>query len=136
MRKAFVIILIVSCGLFWAGSAFCAPNMQDGLWEITTKSEMKGMPAGMMKPMTHTMCLTQKDSVPEKPRKTDCKMTHSINGNTVTWSVTCPDSVSNGRITYAGASFDGTMETTMNHGGEKMQMKNSMKGKRIGPCKK
>ncbi len=135
MKRALAIILVVACSMFLGGTAFCGPNMQDGLWEITTKSEMKGMPAGMMKPMTHTTCLTQKNSVPEQPRKTDCKMSHTNEGNTVSWTMTCPDSISKGRITYAGTTFEGTMETTMNHDGEKMQVKNSMKGKRIGPCK-
>jgi hypothetical protein len=94
------------------------------------------MPAGMMKPMTHISCLTQKDAVPEKPAKSDCKMTDMKSvGNTVTWAVTCPDAVSKGKVTYAGSTFDGTMETTVNQGGKKMQMKSKMKGKMIGPCK-
>jgi len=65
---------------------------------------------------------------PEKPAKSDCKMTDMKSvGNTVTWAVTCPDAVSKGKVTYAGSTFDGTMETTVNQGGKKMQMKSKMK---------
>jgi len=134
--KKILTAALVMLTIVWTTVAFADPNMQDGLWEITTVVEMKGMPAGMMKPMTHTTCLTQKDSVPEKPAKSDCKISDmNSSGNTVAWTMTCPDSISRGKITYSGATFEGTTETTMNHGGDKMQIRNRMKGKRIGACK-
>jgi hypothetical protein len=137
MKKIVGVVLVIVCSTFWGTVALSAPNIQDGMWEITSAVEMNGMPSGMMKPMTHTTCLNQKDSVPDKPVKSDCKMTDmKSEGNTVSWTVTCPDSVSKGKITYAVSTFDGTMETTMNHGGKPMQMKSKMKGKRIGPCTK
>ncbi|HMK55571.1 MAG TPA: DUF3617 domain-containing protein [Dissulfurispiraceae bacterium] len=136
MRTIIWVVLVVAITALTVPVAFAAPNMQDGLWEITTTVEMKGMPSGMMKPMTHTSCLTHKDSVPEKPAKSDCKMSDmNSSGNTVTWTMTCPDSVSKGNITYSGSTFEGTTDTTVNHGGQKMQVRNKMKGKRIGPCK-
>jgi len=137
MKKIVGIALVFAYSIFWGTVAFSAPNIQDGMWEITSTVEMNGMQPGMMKPMTHTTCLTQKDSVPNKPAKSDCRMTDmKSEGNTVSWTVTCSDSVSKGKVTYAGSTFDGTMETTMNHGGKTMQMKNKMNGKRIGPCTK
>lgn len=136
MSKVLPGVLVLVCCMLFAATAFGAPNMQDGLWEITTTMEMKGMPAEMMKPMTHTTCLTQKDSFPEKPQKSDCKMTSSNpQSDTVSWTVTCPNSVSKGRITYSGTTFEGTTETTAAQDGQKMHMKSRMKGKRIGPCK-
>src|SRR5512135_2093179 len=94
MKKFLVFVSVLACSILWGTAAFCAPNLQDGLWEITTSTEMKGMPAGMMKPMTRTTCLTQKDSVPERPVKSECKMSDmKSTGNTVTWTVTCPDAV-------------------------------------------
>ncbi|HMK59833.1 MAG TPA: DUF3617 family protein [Dissulfurispiraceae bacterium] len=132
VRIMFAVVSIV----LYAQAAFGAPNMQDGLWEVTTTVEMKGMPAGMMKPMTHTTCITRKDSVPAKPPKSDCKMSDmNSSGNTVSWTITCPESISKSTITYAGTTFEGTTETSGNRGGEKMHMKSRMKGKRIGPCK-
>jgi hypothetical protein len=112
-------------------------NMQEGQWEITTSLEMAGMPPGMMKPQTFTTCLSQKDSVPKGGEQTDCTVRDSkIEGNTVTWAVVCKDSTGKGRVTYAGNSFDGVMETTMKEGGKDMTAKMTMKGKHLGPCPK
>ena len=134
MRNASAIIFAVVFSLLLVGTAICAPNMQDGLWEITTTIDMKGLPPAAMKPMTHTTCLTQKNAVPDKPQKPECKMTHNFEGNTVTWTMTCPDTSGRGRITYSGTTFDGYMESTTTRGGEKGQMRSTMKGRRIGPC--
>ena len=136
MTKAFGIILVVVCSLLWAGTAFCAPNIQDGLWEITTMVDSRGMPSDMkMKPMTHTSCITQKNAVPEQPKKNDCKTDHSFDGNTVTWTTTCPNMTGKGKITYAGSTFDGSMESTVSTERGPMTSVMKMKGKRLGPCK-
>jgi hypothetical protein len=114
-----------------------AINMQDGLWEITTTVEMAGVPAGMIKPQTFTTCLNKTDYVPKAKAETDCTMKDvKTEGNTVSWTVVCKDSTSKGRITYAGATYDGTTETTMKQDGKDMTVKTNMKGKHIGPCTK
>jgi hypothetical protein len=48
----------------------------------------------------------------------------------------CKDSSGKGRVTYAGDTFDGVIETTMKEGGETMNARMTMKGKHIGPCTK
>ncbi len=110
-------------------------NMQEGKWEITTTFEMPGMPAGAMKPQTFNACLSPKDYVPADKEQKDCTMRDvKVEGNTVTWSVVCKDSSGKGRVTYAGTTFDGVIETTMKEGGKEMSAKMSMRGKHIGPC--
>lgn len=110
-------------------------NMQEGKWEITTTFEMPGMPAGAMKPQTFTTCMSQKDYVPADKEQKDCTMRDvKVDGNTVTWSVVCKDSAGKGRVTYAGSTFDGVVETTMKEGGKELTAKMSMKGRHIGPC--
>lgn len=37
-----------------------APNMKEGLWEITVRTEMQGLPGGMP-PQTVQQCITQKE---------------------------------------------------------------------------
>ncbi len=108
-------------------------NMQEGQWEITTTMELPGMP----KPhtMTTMTCLTQKDPVAKIDEKNNCKMENLTTvGNTVTWKIVCPEATSRGSITYAGASYDGIMETNMKMEGKDMTSKMTMKGKYIGPC--
>jgi len=112
-----------------------AVNMQEGKWEITTTFDMEGMPAGMMKPQTFTTCLSQKDYVPKDKEQKDCTMQDvKVDGNTVSWSVVCKDSSGKGRVTYAGSTFDGVIETVMKERGKEMNAKMTMKGKHIGPC--
>ena len=112
-------------------------NMQEGKWEITNTMEMKGIPAGMMKPHTMTTCLTQKDYVPKDTQQkgNDCVMKDvKVEGNTVNWEMQCKNSSGKGNVTYAGTTFDGVMETMMKEGGKEMNAKMTMKGKYLGPC--
>jgi hypothetical protein len=112
-------------------------NMEEGQWEITTSFEIPGMPAGMAKPDTATVCLSKKDYVPKQPEQTDCSMQDTkVDGNTVSWSVVCKDSTAKGRVTYAGSTFDGVIETTAKEGGKDQAARMTMKGKRLGPCPK
>lgn len=115
-------------------------NLQDGQWEITMSVEMPdmpGMPKGAMKPQTITTCLSKGDYVPKaaNPSQPDCKVTEQkVEGNTVSWAIQCKDQTSKGKVTYAGDTYDGTMESTMKIEGKEMTTKMVMKGKRIGPC--
>jgi hypothetical protein len=115
-----------------------APNIQEGQWEIITSFEMPGMPAGMAKPQAITTCLSRKDYVPQdKKQQTDCTMQDTkVDGNTVTWSVVCKDSTARGRVTYAGSTYDGVIDTTMEQDGKEMTSRMTMKGKYLGPCPK
>jgi hypothetical protein len=120
--------------LFSAQLSFAAPNMEDGLWEITTTVDMPGMPS---KSFTNTTCLTKEKAVPQTS-ESGCTITDmKTQGNTVTWTVVCREgmSTSKGKVTYAGTTMDGVIETMVKTGGQTMTMKSTMKGKRIGPCK-
>jgi hypothetical protein len=111
--------------LFFATFSFAAPNMEDGLWEITSTMEMPGMPA---KSFTHSSCLTKEKAVPQTSQS-DCTIKDVKNlGNTITWTVVCREGATMSK------GMDGVIETTVkSNGGKTMTMK--MKGKRIGPCK-
>lgn len=114
-----------------------AMDMNEGMWEITTKMEVPGMPM-QMPAVKHTQCLTGKDNVPhdKDPNRKDCKIKNTdVKGDTVTWEVHC---VSNGKpvksigkITYKGDTFDGEMKMEM----DGMNMTQKMSGRRTGNCK-
>jgi hypothetical protein len=134
-RMPGIIFIFVYC-MLWPAMAFAAPDIQDGLWEITATVEMPGMPEGMMQPTKHTACLTRNNAVPDLPAMPDCKVTDMKDqGNTVLWAVTCPNAVSKGSVTYSGTTFNGVTETTVVQGGENMQVNSKIDGRRIGPCK-
>ncbi|MEJ2201704.1 MAG: DUF3617 family protein [Desulfuromonadaceae bacterium] len=124
-------------GLVFAGPVLAGGvDMREGLWEITTTTEMAGMPF-QIPPMTFTQCITQQDLVPQEQKSdNECTMSHSqISGNQVSWTFVCKgeggSSRGEGTITYHGDRFDGKSNIAMEGG---MQMVNKMQGKHIGPC--
>jgi hypothetical protein len=128
------LILFAFISISFAASGL---NMQEGLWEITTKTQMPGMD---MPPMTHTQCLTKKDFVPQGSKQPgqECNITNvKVIGNTVTWSIDCESQggkmKGTGKTTYSGNSFKGTM--TMSMPQVNMNITSQICGRRIGDCK-
>ncbi len=141
MRFTITMAASIVLSFFLAGLAFAEPNMQEGMWEISMKTEMPGMKMDMP-PMKFSQCLTKKDLVPQKKEKNeDCKMIDTrIDGNTVTWVMQCrmKDGTmdSTGKITYKGNGFDGVMKAVMNTKDTgKMEITQHMSGRRVGDCK-
>ncbi len=135
LKKLFIasIILLSAGSVSFAGSAL---NMQEGLWEITTKTQMPGMD---MPPMKHTQCLTKKDFVPQGSQQPgqECKITDvKVEGNTVRWTIECKgqggEMKGTGKTTYSGDSFEGTMTMSIPQGN--MNITSQISGRRIGDC--
>jgi len=123
---------------------FAQSTMREGSWEIKAQMEMPGMPMKMPE-TTMTQCITPEQAKSPssalpgpsgKPNDSSCKATdQKIDGNTVTWKMSCsaPQSMTGeGRIVFSGDSYTGTMTMTTQQG--TMNMKYS--GKRLGDCKK
>lgn len=121
-----------------ATAAHAGPGMKPGLWEITVTMDMPGM---VMPPMKQQTCMTEQDvasgesTIPKDDQ--GCKVGgYALNGNTATWSMTCPDMSGKGSMTYSGDSYSGSTEFQMQADGESMQMKQTYSGKRLGDCQK
>ena len=139
----------MACGavaLGVAAAALAQTPMKDGLWEITTKMEMEGMPGGRP-PQTMQHCVTPKEAqdpaaMSRKMDKGDgrCEMTdHRMKGNTATWKVVCKGEgamTGAGTATYSGTSYTSTQKMAMARGGQTMNMTVTQAGKYLGPCKK
>jgi hypothetical protein len=120
-----------------------APNMKEGLWEVTTRMEMPGMPA---KPTTMQRCVTQKEvqdaatMPPGGAGDKACKVTdYKIQGNTANWQMVCQGEMAmtgSGTITYSGTSYSGSQTMTMKHAGQAQNMTVHFSGKHLGDCKK
>lgn len=130
-------------GMLLAGLADAAPpNMQPGLWEITTKMEMPGMPM-QMPPQTVRHCYKKEDIKESKdalPADKTCKLEDlQQSGNTVRWKVACQTDSGpmngNGEITYAGQSYAGSMTMNGKVDGQPINMTNKYSAKRLGDCK-
>jgi len=130
-----------------SGVAYAAaPNMKEGMWEITMKMEMPGMP-GAMPPQVMQQCFTRKDL--EDPRRTvssggpgdnNCQMTdYKMQGNTATWNMACKGEgamTGSGSITYSGTSYTGANRMTMAKGGDTQTMTMHYSGRHLGACGK
>ena len=139
MKKTLIVLVVVLSAL-WAAGAWA--QFKDGLWEITTQVEMKGMPQ-QMPPATMRQCITQSDPVPKNQDKNyECKTTgQKISGNMVSYTVECKGKegvmLTSGKTTYKGNMMDGAATTSFKMKGQpEMQMNSKMKGKYIGPCPK
>lgn len=141
LRNIFVTLAIIITLVLAAGAS---AEMKEGLWEITTKSEIKGMPM-QMPATTMKQCITKKDMTPKPERQEkgqECKIKdQKIIGDTVSYTTECKSAegtmTSASKITYKGNSFDGTTNTTMKTKGQPdTLMTSKMTGKYTGPCPK
>jgi hypothetical protein len=128
------VVLFTAVSISFAGSV---PNIQEGMWEITSKVEMPGMPMEMP-PVTYTQCLTKEDLVPQSSQPgEECKITQTkVTGNTVTWTMQCKGQggtmAGTGSVTYSGTSFEGTIKMTMPE--SNMEITSHISGHRVGDC--
>jgi hypothetical protein len=128
----FVCIFIL-CNL----SSVSALDLKEGLWEITTKLDMPGMPFPMP-PSTFTQCITKEYAVPKqvKEKVANCKTDQKVVGNTVEWTTTCQEqngvTVMNGKVIYEGDRFKGEIKIKNPDGTVVTQ---HITGRRIGECK-
>jgi len=133
-NQMFVVIAVV---MLFAAPAGAGPDVQEGMWEITTVTTMSGM-AIQMPPQKHTQCFTNDDMVPIDPKAPQsCVIKEKrYEGNTLNWTMECNSedvkTVSTGSITYDRDSFSGGMEIAI--GGSDMKLVNTMSGRRLGPC--
>jgi len=141
--KNTMIVFTVLLSILFAGSA--RAEFKEGLWEITTKLELKGMPGlpGSMPPVTFRQCITKNDAIPKNTDKNyDCKtINQKVTGNTVSYLVECKGREgtmrTNGTATYAANSMTGSSTTVIKTQGQpEMQMTSKITGKYVGPCPK
>ena len=133
---SFIVVMTI-----FTGNAFAGPNINTGLWEITTDTEMIGMPdmPKMNVPsQTHRQCLSKEDLVPQsKEASQECKIINvSESGDTISWKIICSGKNGSmegtGEVTYSGDSLEGFMNMEIK--GTDMKIRNKIKGHRIGEC--
>jgi len=133
---SFIVVMTI-----FTGNAFAGPNINTGLWEITTDTEMIGMPdmPKMNVPsQTHRQCLSKEDLVPQsKEASQECKIINvSESGDTISWKIICSGKNGSmegtGEVTYSGDSLEGSMNMEIK--GTDMKIRNKIKGHRIGEC--
>jgi hypothetical protein len=120
-------------------------NIKEGQWEYTMKMEMAGMPGGGMTMPAFRQCITKAQLEQGAIGQKDGKMPEGCSirnmkqsGNNASYTMECtkdPKMVSDVNVTFGGDSFAMKQNTTMDQGGQKMNVVNNMTGKYVGPCK-
>lgn len=136
-KKVFLAVFVFALA-FSFSVAWAEPNFNPGKWEITTTTEMTGVPGMKIPPVTHTQCFEKGDIVPQSEEGSEeCSVSDiRIDGNTVSWKIACSGQnggmSGTGEATYAGDTMKGTMIMIMPGAG--MKITNTLRGKRIGSC--
>ena len=137
MAKKNQMFVLVAVVMLFAAPAGAGPDVQEGMWEITTVTEMDGT-AIQLPPQKYTQCFRNDDLVPIDPKAhQNCVIKEKrYVGNTLNWIMECGSdgikTISTGSVTYDGDSFSGGMEIAI--GGSDMKLVNTMSGRRLGPC--
>jgi hypothetical protein len=131
-----VLAMVVAVAL--PATVLAGSGIREGLWEITSKMEMPGMPMEM--PATTVRhCYTKEDVKDQKKvisRDKDCKVTDlKSSGSKVTWKMVCTGKNAgtfSGETVFSGDSYDSVMKMQSEGKGGSMTIK--AKGKRVGNC--
>jgi hypothetical protein len=138
--KKFIAVFAVFAVFGWSVSAWA--QFKEGLWEFSTKVEIKGMPQ-TMPATTFRQCVTKSNPIPQsKDKNYDCKITsQKVSGDTISYTLECKGDQgvmqTTGKTKYTGNTMEGDSTTVFKIKNQpQMQMANKMKGKYIGPCPK
>jgi hypothetical protein len=135
MKHIFAVLVLVSLPT----TILAADGIREGMWEITSKMEMPGMPMEMP-PTTVKHCYTKEDVKDLKnviSRDKNCTVTDfKKSGNKVSWKMKCTGKnagMFSGETVFSGDSYESVM-TVQSDASEGKSMAMKVKGKRIGNC--
>jgi hypothetical protein len=133
MKKVFVAFV---CILALPSAALAADSIREGLWEITSKVEMPGIPMEIP-PTVMKHCYSKADVADRKnviAREKDCKVTDmKTSGSKISWTMKCTGenaATMTGETVFGSDSYTSVMH--MKAQGHNMTTR--VKGKRIGNC--
>ena len=85
---------------------------------------------------TVTQCISNQNPVPDVNMQKDCKETHTMDGYTVNFHVTCDESKSDsiGQMTYTDDSMEGEIKSHQVVDGKEVNSTIEISGKYVEPC--
>lgn len=127
-------LLITSCSM----PAY-ALNFNDGSWQVTVDTEIRGMKVRPPPTYYYTRCFTKENFQPHlAPPESPCRALNTQTKNDVmTWKLTCTSSVAqmqgSGRMVFGGDRVSGVVTTLSQYPAE-MQVIQKITAKRVGAC--
>jgi hypothetical protein len=159
MKKGFLALGVAIGTVAFAYTAAAAQGVKKGRWSMTmtvraegmeeeaaaAMKEMDAMPPEEKAMMQHMMgsmgmtttpsqCLTDEKPVPLQEGQEDCQATHAQTGDTVNFTVVCPEGTSSGQVTYRNDSMQGTIQATQMQRGQPSTATIDISGHYEGPC--
>lgn len=143
MKSRIALALLLSTSSAWAER----PPMRPGMWQITTRMEMRGAPnfgpGGREFTVRH--CITKRDveredaGIPKNDQNRNCAVSDvHRSGNTASWKMVCngrQKMTGAGEMHYGSDNYQGTITMHSESGGQNMDMVQHVKGKRVGECR-
>ncbi|OQK18168.1 hypothetical protein AU255_10125 [Methyloprofundus sedimenti] len=137
MNKYLVTLLLT----IFANTVFAEmPDIQEGLWEVTSVANIPAMPMKMPE-VTMERCFTKQNMNPENIlQQNNCQINKmDIQNNQAKWSMTCEQQGMTmqgaGDIQYHKNDFSGTFDMTMSGAPEgDMSIQTQITGRYIGVC--
>ena len=118
------------------------PDIEEGLWEVSTESSVVGMPMEIPT-MTVEECFTKESMNPEKlMQQSGCQMNNlDIQATQASWDVSCQQEgmtmQGNGSLKFQKKSFSGVFNLRMSGSPSgDMNMKTKLTGRYLGVCNK
>lgn len=115
-------------------------KVEPGLWEFTTTTPgAAGSPPGAS---TSTECIRDDDMTPQKftSKMKGCQISEpKADASSMSWKMNCPSPhgsmTGTGSFTSTGTTVAGSLDMTMDVGGQKFPMGSKWTGRRTGECK-
>jgi len=135
-----VCILLTRLLLLFPAAAFPAPEIREGLWEISIQADMGGQ-AMTETPMVVRQCMSQQ-SVQELMAKMGgagaCRISDmEQTGSHAKWKLTCSgqlDVSGTGETDMGNDEFTGRMNLAVGMAGQSIELAQSFKARRVGEC--
>lgn len=135
MNKHLIVSITVAASVF-AASTYAGPGET---WDVTTKTEMSGMPYAIPE-STSTVCMAkgaEKDPKLLMRQDDDCEMTDvKTSGSKTTWKMRCDsdgqEMSGTGEVTHKADSYQGTARLFGKSEGQAVNMTAKYRGKRVG----
>lgn len=138
-------IAVVCLASITLSATVCAvPNIQAGLWEVTTRTEMSATDTQLptLPPETKTQCITQTDAEnPQSvvPAQSGCSINDTqVSGDSISWAMSCPGELpakGTGETHYNGNTFSGSAKVVSEANGFRFDLTLTYTGRRVGECR-
>jgi hypothetical protein len=134
------IVLAALIFLARTGAVFAAPDIHEGLWEVSIDAEVGGQPISAT-PMVVRQCIgTQsvQDLMAQMGGAGGCSISDfQQDGPRARWNLACSGAIDvsgTGQTEIAGDQFSGRMDLVIKMGGESMPMAQKFQAHRVGEC--